>query len=165
MNTNSKRRVLQEKYKEKIAMKKYKTKYTLEVLCVIIVFVMFVYYDEKYRVTGNVGEPIIFTVEDQLMNITFEIDEKLKANYPSYKSISIDYEDQTIIYYLNTSLSKIAKVNDQDIILGELIDDANSVITSKNLPHLLTEKETYEIIVRGRGKVVLKREVFFYNLR
>ncbi|MBM7602348.1 hypothetical protein JOC75_000318 [Metabacillus crassostreae] len=85
MNTNSKRRVLQEKYKEKIAMKKYKTKYTLEVLCVIIVFVMFVYYDEKYRVTGNVGEPIIsiYTVEDQLMNITFEIDEKLKANYPS----------------------------------------------------------------------------------
>ena len=148
-------------------MKKNKTKYTLEVLCVIIVFVMFVYYDEKYRVTGNVGEPIIsvYTIEDQLMKITFEIDETLKMNYPSFKSISIDYEDQTIIYYLNTSLSKTAKANDQEIILSEIIDDANSIIISKNLPHLLKEKETYEIIVRGRGNLVLNREVFFYNLR
>ncbi|WP_226666374.1 hypothetical protein [Metabacillus litoralis] len=160
MKVNSNRRRLQEKYKEKVDLKKNKRKYTLEAIIVLLVFIIFVFLDNKHGITSTYDPTInkVDITENQWMSVIPTMDEKLKVNHPEYKTISIDFNPKPIKYYLNTSMQK--SNIETEYKLNELILESNEIITLYQLPYLLKENETYEIIVRGKNKEVLKRESF-----
>jgi hypothetical protein len=92
------------------------------------------------------------------MLVASKIDKKLKMTNDQYTGIAIDFNPEPIRYFLKTSIQESNLYTDDS--LNEMINLANEIIKSSNLPSLLKENETYEIIVKGKNKQELIRKAF-----
>ncbi|MCM3325085.1 MULTISPECIES: hypothetical protein [Cytobacillus] len=160
MRIDSKKRRVQQKYKEIIELKKQERKHTIEVLIAIflIVFLSFLNGENANVFNFNSSAVEVGHPENKWIEVVSKMDEKLKVNYAQYTGIAIDFNPKPIKYILKTSIQDSDLDNDQH--LGELIKDANAIIESSKLPNLLQEDETYEIIVRGIDNDELARKGF-----
>lgn len=95
------------------------------------------------------------------MDVTLEIDDTLKNSSVEYTGVAIDFSPEPIKIILKTSFEK-SNINGDDH-LNELISVANENINLYNLPALLKENETYEIIVIGKNKEEITRKIFRNN--
>ncbi|MED4400597.1 hypothetical protein ABET41_08815 [Metabacillus fastidiosus] len=149
------KRRIQQKYREKIEQKKISNKHFLTVLCYLS-FGLIIFLWKPIDTRSTVAIDKIDSSESQWMSVAAKIDRQLEMTSEQYTGISIDLNPKPVKYILKTSIQEnyINKEADQ------LINITNGIITSNNLPSLLREDESYEIIIIGKDKQVLSNKIF-----
>jgi hypothetical protein len=154
MKLDPKKIEIQQKYRDAMEQKKDKKKHFKEaifiVTFIVLIFILNGFGGNSSRVEGSKQS----SIEAQWMYVAPEMDEVLKKMNDQYTGIAIDVNPKPIKYYVKTSLEK------PDGNLNEMIQVTNEIIKFNNLPSLLKENETYEIIVRGSNQTELERKVF-----
>lgn len=159
MNSDRKKRKIQQKYREKMEQKKFKKRHTIEASFMIFLVILLVLLGGFDGDQSNV--PIVEKVDEfekGWILLVPQMDDALKTASSQYKSMTIDFNPKSITYYLDTSIQK--SESDHDQTASELINITNEIIVGNSLPILLKENETYEIVVRGEEREPLTREVF-----
>ncbi|MGG3800803.1 hypothetical protein [Metabacillus fastidiosus] len=149
------KRKIQQKYREQIELNKMSNKHFLIFLCFLSLgLIVFLWkpIDAKNTVTINK----IDSSESQWMSVAAKIDRQLEMTSEQYTGISVDLNPKPIKYILKTSTQE-PYVNEEP---DQLINITNGIITSNNLPSLLRENESYEIIIIGKDKQVLSNKIF-----
>ncbi|MED4534372.1 hypothetical protein [Metabacillus fastidiosus] len=149
------KRRIQQKYREKIEQKKISNKHFLTGLCYLS-FGLIIFLWTPIDTKSTVAIDKIDSSESQWMIITAEIDKQLKMTSEQYTGISVDLNPKPIKYILKTSTEE-PYINEEP---DRLINTTNEIITSNNLPSLLRENESYEIIIIGKDKQVLSNKIF-----
>jgi|GEM_PF-5191232 len=157
MKIDSKMRKIQQKYRKEIRFKNKQGKHAFEAAGVIFLFFLLLFVGIKFNFFDSDSiQPIPDNdFENKWMYVIPQIDDSLKNSSSDYTGIAIDFNPQPIKIILKNSFQK-PKINDENI-LNELINLANKNIKSNNLP---ASNETYEIIVIGRNKEEITREIF-----
>lgn len=93
------------------------------------------------------------------MGVTIEIDDALKKNTDEYTGIAIDFNPKPIKIVIKTSFEN-NNIND-DENQKKLINIANELVVSNNLPSTLRANETYEIIILSKNKEEITRKEFY----
>ncbi|WP_070119557.1 hypothetical protein [Bacillus marinisedimentorum] len=147
-----KKRKIQQKYREKMKMKKVGPKDLLEAVvvisCLFIVMTPIIFMEEDY---------VNSSIEDKWMRVIPAIDNELiSASY--YTGVAIDFNPKPIKIIVRTNISDTGL--NAEKTQGELINVVNNIIKLNKLPTLLEKDETYEIIIEGTKYKELKREVY-----
>ncbi|WP_226530252.1 hypothetical protein [Metabacillus niabensis] len=159
MKVDSKMREIQRKYKTEIEAKNKKGKDALVVASIIFFMILLLFFGVKFPYfEEDAIQPVPpYDYQKKWMDVTQEIDDTLKNN-SEYTGIAIDFSPEPIKIIVKTSFEKTNVMGDDH--LNELISIANESITSNNLPALLKENETYEIIIIGNNKEEITRATF-----
>ncbi|WP_026560593.1 hypothetical protein [Bacillus sp. J37] len=157
MKIDSKMRRIQQKYKTEIEARNKKGRDALVVASIILFLILLLFLGVP-NFEKDANKPVATDdYQKKWMDVTQEIDNTLKDNN-EYTGIAIDFNPEPIKLILKTSLKKTNGMGDDH--LNELMSIANESITSNNLPALLEENETYEIVIIGKNREEITRGTF-----
>jgi len=148
MKIDFKKRSVQLKYRQTLEQQKKRKKYTLEAaitVCLLILAVLLnIFYSDKTSPENNLGADLKFRVIPH-------IDQVLETTSPFYMGIAIDHNPQPVKIILKTFLQEAnTEVEEMQLVVHQMV--------AESLPN--KQSEDYEIIILGKDKTELKRELF-----